>query len=159
MLIGFSIGTLLRINAFFPDIRSTNLQENPALTTLLSDPARLPADSQPVRLRGKLLGRSGIRNWLVQDLLLQTDDGLIKLHYLSQLGAAGNLLLHPHRPDTLVQRSVTVTGWFRRGATPWIDVDTLQPQRGTTFRSGHPLWSTLLAIAAALLGIFCILQS
>ncbi|NJL22142.1 MAG: M48 family metalloprotease [Leptolyngbyaceae cyanobacterium SM1_3_5] len=159
MLMGFSIGTILRINAFFPDIRSTNTQVDPALAGLLSDAAKLPVDSQPVRLQGKLLGRSGIRNWLGQDLLLQTEDGLVKLHYLSQLGAAGNLLLHPHRPDTLVGRSITITGWFRRGATLWIDVESLRSSGGVTFRSGHPVWSTILAIAAALLGTYLILHS
>lgn len=159
MLMGFSIGTILRFNQFFPDIRSMNTQIDPSLAGLLSDAAKLPIDSQPVRLQGKLLGRSGIRNWLVQDLLLQTEDGLVKLHYLSQLGAAGNLLLHPHRPHTLVGRSITVTGWLRRGATIWIDVDSLRSTGGVTFRSGHPVWSTVLVIAAALLGTYLILQS
>ncbi|MBD2089713.1 M48 family metalloprotease [Microcoleus sp. FACHB-1515] len=158
VLMGLSIGTILRINAFFPDIRSTNTQTDPLLLALLSDPVKLPIDSQPVRMQGKLLGRSGIRNWLVQDLLLQTEDGLIKLHYLSQLGAAGNLLLHPHRPDIWVGRSITVTGWFRRGATVWIDVESMRSSGGVTFRSGHPVWSTILAIAAALLGTYLILQ-
>jgi Zn-dependent protease with chaperone function len=156
MLIGFSVGSLLRINPFFPDIRAGNLQINPSLADLLNNAASLPVDSQPVQLQGKLLGRRGIESWLVQDLILQTETGLIKLHYLSQLGTIGNLLLHPQRPDQMVNTSVTITGWFRRGATPWIDVDTIQPKQGMTFRSGHPIASTLLMLAAALWGAFMI---
>jgi Zn-dependent protease with chaperone function len=156
MLIGFSIGSLLRINPFFPDIQAGNLQIEPSLSDLLSNVASLPVDSQPVRLQGKLLGRRGIESWLVQDLILQTETGLIKLHYLSQLGTVGNLLLHPQRPDQMVNTSVTVTGWFRRGATPWIDVETIQPQQGKTFRSGHPIASTLLTLAVALWGAYII---
>lgn len=156
VLMGFSFGTFLRINAFFPDIRSTNTQVEPLLPAMLSDAA--PLSSQPVQFRGKLLGRKGVGNWLVQDLLLQTGAGCIKLHYLSQLGAPGNLLLHPHRPDDWVNRSVTVIGWFRRGATPWIDVDRIHIQQGTTIRSNHPIWSTLLASVAALWGAWLIVQ-
>jgi Zn-dependent protease with chaperone function len=156
VLMGFSAGIFVRINPFFPDIRSTNVQVDPSLPALLSDVSLLPVDSLPVQLHGKLLGRQGISNWLVQDLMLKTQMGTIKLHYLSQMGAAGNLLLHPHRPDAMVNRSVMVTGWFRRGATPWIDVDRIQPQSGTGIRSGHQLWSTLLACAAALWGALSI---
>jgi len=158
VLIGFSIGSLLRINAFFPDIRSTNLQSDPSLSDLLRNTASLPVDSQPVRLQGKLLGRQGVESWLVQDLMLQTDTGLIKLHYLSQLGTAGNLLLHPQRPDLMVNTLVLVTGWFRRVATPWIDVDTIQLKQGTTFRSGHPIASTLLTLVTAVWGVYIIVR-
>jgi Zn-dependent protease with chaperone function len=158
LLMGFSFGTFLRINAFFPDIRTTNLRVDPSLPELLREVDNLPIASQPVRWQGKLLGRRGIENWLAQDLMLQTPTGIVKLHYLSQLGAAGNLLLHPQNPDRLVGQPVTVTGWFRRGATPWIDVDTIQPQRGAAFRSGHPLWSTLLAGGTALWAAYVIVQ-
>jgi hypothetical protein len=55
-----------------------------------------------------------------------------------------------------VSRSVIVTGWFRRGATPWIDVETLQAGGGMTSTSGHPIWSAILAGAAALWAAYLI---
>ncbi|UBF27401.1 M48 family metalloprotease [Kovacikia minuta CCNUW1] len=148
-LIGFSLGTFIRINPFFPDIKFSGAGATEAsapVVGLLKDPTLVPVDSLPVRLEGKLLGRSGISNLLSQDLLLQTPTGLVRLHCFSPLGPIGNLLPQEIRFTDLLQQDVTATGWFRRGATPWIDIDTLRTAGGRTSRSNHPLWSTLLAL-------------
>lgn len=164
ILIGFSVGTFLRINRFFPDIKPSNLKTEASLPDLLKNPASLPIDSLPVRLQGKLLGRQGVSNWLGQDLILDTQTGLIKIHHCSQLGQPGNLLPQSPRPNELVNRSVTVTGWFRRGATPWIDLELLQTQRDLAassihkVQSAHPIWSTLLASVAAIWGAYLIIR-
>lgn len=157
-LLGFSIGMLLRINAFFPDIKRSNLQSDPVLADLLVDPDSMPVDSQPVCFTGTLLGRKGFQNWLYRDLMLQTATGTIRLHYTSSLGWIGDLFPKALRPPAIVDRAVTVTGWFRRGATPWIDVETIQIQHGRTARSYHPIWSTVLAGVAALLAVYIILR-
>ncbi|MBD2060443.1 M48 family metalloprotease [Oculatella sp. FACHB-28] len=162
--IGFSVGTFLRINSFFPDIKPSNLKVEPSLPDLLKNPASLPIDSLPVQLHGKLLGRQGIGNWLGQDLILDTQTGLIKIHHCSQLGQLGNLLPQSPRPNELVNRSVTITGWFRRGATPWIDLELLQSQRDLAagsirkVQSAHPIWSTLLGFLAAVCGAYLIIR-
>lgn len=160
--IGFSIGTFLRINSFFPDIKPNTVPERdslPSLVNLLANPNALPIDSQPVRLQGKLLGRRGISNWLGQDLILRSPTGLVKLHHQSPVGPIGNLLPQslPLVRD-LVGQNLIATGWFRRGATPWIDIDKLQTQRGKISYSSHPVWSTLLASAAAAWGAYIILS-
>ena len=155
--IGFSIGTLVRINSFFPDIKSSTAQTEPSLSHLLANPTALPVDSQPVHLQGKLLGRRGISNWLGQDLILHSPTGLIKLHFVSSLGLLGNVLFSQAlRPWDLVGRRISATGWFRRGATPWIDIETLRP--GQTSYTSHPVLSTLLAGAAAVWGAYIIWQ-
>ncbi|MBD2386753.1 M48 family metalloprotease [Cylindrospermum sp. FACHB-282] len=150
LLIGFSIGTVMRINSFFPDIVSTNVQTDDQLPNLLANPSALPIDSISVCLVGKLLGRSGISNCLAQDLMLQTSTGLVKLHHISWLGQSVN-------PQDWIGRRITVTGWFRRGATPWIDIQTLQTQNGKTIHSLHPIWSTILAVAAQAWGAYIFL--
>ena len=157
LFIGFSLGTFVRINAFFPDFKLSNTRIDPSLTDLLADSTTLPVDSQPTRLQGKLLGRRGIGNWLGQDLILHSPTGSIKLHYASWLGPIGSFLpSQSSRPSDLIGRHLLVTGWFRRGATPWIDIDTLKLQSGTTSRSNHPVWSTLLGGAAAVWGAYII---
>ena len=155
--IGFSIGTFVRINSFFPDIKPDTVQTDFSLSDLLANPTALPVDSQPVRLQGKLLGRRGISNWLGQDLILHSSTGLVKLHHFSWLGPIGNLLRHqvPSLTD-LVEQNLIVTGWFRRGATSWLDIDTLR-QRDKIIRSAHPVWSTVLGITAAAWGVYIIL--
>ncbi|MBE9182836.1 M48 family metalloprotease, partial [Oculatella sp. LEGE 06141] len=158
LLMGFSVGTFLQINPFFPDIKASNLQIEPSLVQLALPAATMPSESQPVRLRGKLIGRRGIAGWLNQDLILQTNTGDIKLHYTSQFGFIGNLLPQRFRPQDFSRSVVTVTGWYRRGVIPWVDVDTIQSQRGNTIKGEHPLLLTYLAVATGLLSAYVILQ-
>lgn len=157
--IGFSIGILIRINHFFPDLKPSKLLQNPDLVKLLSDPEALPLDSQPIQLKGQLLGKNGMSNWLGQDLILQTTKGLVKLHYSDQLGPVGNLWPKVNRPSDFVGKSITVTGWWRRGATPWIDINNinnLQADHRRTIQSGHPIWSTIVAFTIAIWGTYMI---
>jgi len=163
--IGFSIGTLMRINYFFPDIKPGKLAE-PSLPQILSNLPTIPLDAQPVRLSGQLLGRSGMANWLGQDLILQTATGLVKLHYVSRFGPIGSLwpflIQETTRPSDLVgscfPRGVVATGWLRRGATVAIDLESLRSQGGIVSNSGHPIWSAILAFAAAFWGAYIIFQ-
>lgn len=150
LLIGFSIGMVLRMNSFFPDIKAVSVQTDEHLPNLLANPSIIPVDSVKVRFVGKLLGRKGTANSLAQDLVLQSSKGLVKLHHVSWLGQSIN-------PQDLIGRQIIVTGWFRRGATPWIDIQTLQTQSGQTIHSPHPVWSTVLAVAAQAWGAYIFL--
>ncbi|MBW4632060.1 MAG: M48 family metalloprotease [Iphinoe sp. HA4291-MV1] len=147
LLIGFSIGILIRMNSFFPDIRPSTTQTDERLPNLLSNPAALPSDSINVRLIGKLLGRRGTSNCLGQDFILQSSTASVKLHYVRWLGQQIN-------PQDLIDRQIMVTGWLRRGATPWIDIHTLQTHSGKTIYSPHPIWSTVLAVAIDAWGVY-----
>jgi len=155
-LLGFSFGTFCRINPFFRDI-PRSAPADLSLIDLMQSPAPIPLPGQPLRLRGTLLGQRGICALPSQDLLLQCETGLIRLHHTPRLGPLGSLLSPGRHPSGLIGRPVTVTGWFRRGATPWIDVETIQTTQGAVCRSEHPLWSTMVAIAAALWGGYVIL--
>ncbi len=155
-LIGFSLGTFLRINAFFPDIVPNKNTIPPAIVALLG--ARLPVHSQPIQIQGKLLGRPDMSNALSQDLWLQTAAGMVRLHSLSRWGPLGNLLPQATPATALLHQDVVVTGWGRRGVIPWIDIETLRSRLGRTHTSHHPIWSTILATGMALLGIFTLIQ-
>ncbi|OUL33988.1 Zn-dependent protease with chaperone function [Nostoc sp. T09] len=151
LLIGFSIGMVIRMNAFFPDIQPANVQTDDRLPNLLANPSAIPIDSINVCLAGKLLGRQGVGNCLAQDLILQSNIGLVKLHHIPWLGQSIN-------PQDWIGRQITVVGWFRRGATPWIDIQSLQTQNGKTINSAHPIWSTVLAVAAQAWGAYIFLR-
>ncbi len=151
LLIGFSIGMVIRMNAFFPDIQPANLQTDDRLPNLIANPSAIPIDSINVCLAGKLLGRQGVGNCLAQDLILESHIGLVKLHHIPWLGQSIN-------PQDWIGRQITVVGWFRRGATPWIDIQTLQTQNGKTINSAHPIWSTVLAVAAQACGAYIFLR-
>ena len=156
LVLGLGIGVMLRINPFFPDLKPATWQTYPNLEKLLANPQAMPTDGLGIKTQGKLLGRSGIANWLGQDLILQTRSGLIKLHFLSQFGPIGNLLTKQSRPVDLVGHTLQVIGWFRRGATGWIDVDQFQAPGNKVIHSNHPVWSTLLSLMACLWGLYII---
>ncbi len=145
-----SIGTLIRINLFFPNLNA-NLQTEEQLPQLLDNPTAIPIDNVGVCLSGKLLGRRGTSNSLGQDLILQTNTALVKLHHISWLG-------QPLNPQDFIGRQVTVTGWLRRGATPWLDIQSLQTQSGKIINSPHPIWSIIVAVAAEAWGAYILLK-
>ncbi len=149
LLIGFSIGTFIRINAMFPDIKNATVLHELSLEKILSD-STVPINSYPVRLQGKLLGRRGVFNWLGQDLIWQSPQGLVKLHHVTMLGSLS--------PRDWIERRVILTGWLRRGATAWIDLESLQIS-GKTIRSAHPILSTVLAGVAAAWGSYILFKS
>lgn len=153
-LIGYGMGTIVRFNRFFPELRNPEPLD---LAELLTQSHLDPWQNQPIYLEGILLGRTDASNEFAQDLMLQTETGLIKLHFLSQLGALGNAIPQPMRPTDLIGRSITLRGWFRRGATPWIDVDTIKTSTHSPLRAGHQIWSSLGAIAAIMAGLTLIL--
>jgi Zn-dependent protease with chaperone function len=152
LMIGFSVGTLVRINKFFPQIKTSSQGNDQQVLKLLIDPSVLPIDSLNVRLVGKLLGRRGVGNNLSQDLILQSNIGLVKLHHIPWLAPSAN-------PQKWIGRQVTVTGWLRRGATPWIDIQTLETQTGSVITSPHPIWSTVLAVVAQAWGAYIMLTA
>lgn len=156
ILVAFSLCLFLWINRYFPDIKPATLDNDPNVGDLYTNPESLPPDSQPVQLTGKLLGRRGLLNGLGQDLILRTPTGLVKLHFSSYLGPLGNLFPQPPSPRHFINQQVTVTGWFRRGATPWLDLETLRTQRGQVTRASYPIWLTLLAFGSAALGAYLI---
>ncbi len=146
ILIGFGIGTWLRVNRLFPDFTPSAIRNQPDTRLLLNDTIALPTNTLPVKIQGKLLGRPGLHNWLGQDLLIQTQQGLIKLRYASALGALGNLFLQSAkiRPEELTGRRVQIVGWFRRSVLNWIDLDHIKNQAGYTIRANSPTSATLL---------------
>lgn len=159
LLIGFGIGTWLRVNRLFPDFTPGAVRQQPPLSHLLKDVNAIPVDTIPVRLQGKLIGRSGVSNWLGQDLLLQTEQGVIKLRYASALGIIGNLFLQSAqiRPDALSGRYIQIVGWFRRSVLSWIDLDYLSTQHRNRIQANSPISATLLGLAAVLWGMWLLL--
>ncbi|MEL7143150.1 MAG: M48 family metalloprotease [Cyanobacteria bacterium J06643_4] len=145
VLLGFAVGTFLRINSLFPDL-AFSMPVAETLAAPLSDDALLPISSLPIKLSGQILGRPGIANWLGQDLLLKSPAGLLKLRFFSGLGPLGNVLTLGKTPMSFRDRQVQVLGWFRRGAHPWLDIDRLRGANGQWLQGAHPIHSLVVAM-------------
>ena len=155
LLFAFSLCLIIWINGYFPDIPRTTAETR--LPELLAQQKATPPDGQGVCLSGTLLGRPGTANWHSRDLLLQTEDGTIELNFASRFGPCGHLFGR-QRPCDFCGQPVKVYGWFRRGATAWIDVDRLILSNRQSFRGGYPWWVTGLALVSAIAGSYIVLQ-
>jgi Zn-dependent protease with chaperone function len=156
---GFSLAVFLWLNPFFPEITPTNLlgattgtvdqtaltQTSSVLLQQVTQPTALPSQSQPVQLVGSLLGRQGVANLFAQDLVLQTPYGLVRLHHLFRFSPALEPWFQPNCPSTAIGQQVQATGWLRRGATVWLDLDVLHRADGTASYSGHTIWMAIVA--------------
>jgi Zn-dependent protease with chaperone function len=158
-LITFSLCIIIWINGYFPDIKNPKQQAISSLPDLLTNPHTVPPHSQPVYLEGKILGRKGINNWLSQDIILQTEQGLIQLQFLSRFGFIGNLAYNSIHLNELRNETITVQGWFRRAGNVWIDIDQVILKNKKIIQSGYPLWLTGLAMGTAMLASYLILKA
>ncbi|PSF39231.1 peptidase [Aphanothece hegewaldii CCALA 016] len=158
VLIALSVTLIISTNRYFPSPQKFFKLDEPNLSELLSDPETLPYQGQIVSMSGRLLGHSGVGNWLGQDLILQTNSGLIRLNFVASGGWVGELLsLLPH-PCQSVNQMVTVRGWFRRGSSPWIDVEQMTTERGQKILGGYQMFITLVALGCAVWGAYKILK-
>ena len=158
ILLSAGIGIVLRINRFFPDL-SFNTPFSTDWPYWLSETELLPVESVPTSLAGTIIGRPGLANWLGQDLLLKTADGLLKLHFFSAAGPFGNFLRLGERPAVPIGQSVQLLGWFRRGNVPWVDVDRVRLGNGLIISAAHPIFSLAIAIILVGSGLWLLLAS
>ena len=175
-MIGFGMGTWMRFNRFFPEISTAMSRcdrshldaagsealnvENAALIDSLAQANAISLKPQMVMLQGKLQGRSGVANWLGQDLWIEMASGdRIKLHVGASLGPIGLWLREVFGNRTLaryVGQDVMVSGWLRRGATMWMDVEAARTGQGV-LSGGHQVWSILIGGLFIGVGLFVLL--
>ena len=155
-LLGLGLGTLIRTLVMFPSFKQAPETD---ILKLMSDPYASPLRGKPVKLEGELIGRGDAGYQFGSDLQFQDHTGMIYLHYASRFGPIGNFLFGMNRVKNLLGAKVGVTGWFRRGVAPWVDLTQLTTASGTTVKSFHRLWSFVLGGATILLGLLLLVTS
>ena len=148
-LIGFGMGTLLKMVFMYPDFKQAPVTD---VLTLMSDPYASPLRGRPVKLQGEIIGRGDSGYRFGSDLKLQDPTGLMYLYYSSRFGPLGNFLFGMSQAESFVRQSVTATGWFRRGLMPWVDLVRLDCDRKWPVHSYHRFWHVVLGVGAILLG-------
>lgn len=147
--LGVALGILLRHNFFFPNLPRRFDRLSPEVYQTLNHPESLPVKAIAIQEAGTLLGRSGLKNWLGQDLWLQSPQGLVRLHYSGMVGVISAFWPGSDRPVAWIGRNVSLSGWLRRGATLWIDVVSLASPSGFRIKSFPGV--ALLVLAGGLL--------
>ncbi len=157
ILLIFSLSLIIGMNHYFPNIKPSQTKSNPSLFPRLST-LNHPQAVYPLRIKGELLGRSGISNWLGQDFILKTETGSIYIHVSSQLGMIGNWFFNFPLANQFIQKPIVISGWVRRSVIPWLDVERMMNHKRRSIRAGYPIWLTILALGAAIFGSQLILR-
>lgn len=168
-LLGFGLGTFIRFNAFFPDLSALFLRADPITavseyiasthvsTNVSTNGKENGLSPEKVMLIGTLAGRSGIANWLAQDLWLITDqDDYVSLHVTSKTGPFGlglARLLNQQSIAEQIGQSIVVSGWLRQGITPWIDVEALRVG-SRVIRSEHQFATVMIGAITIAIGLY-----
>ena len=134
-LMGLGLGTLVRVLSRYPSLRSASSTD---IFSLMSDPYISPLGGCPVQLKGKLIGTDR------EEIRLQDRTGQIFASYSSPW----------QQIQPLLPEEVRVGGWFRRGATVWLDLREIT-QNHLTVRGDSRLWSTIFALVVTAIG-FCL---
>ncbi len=137
-MLGLAISIACKALVMFPSYK--NSQQTNVLT-LMSDPYASPLRGKSVQLSGRVIGRGDAGYVAGSDLMLQDKTGLLYLHHASRLGPIGNFLFGLRRVQRLIWADVAAVGWFRRGASPWLDLVRLTSSDGTIVKSYHRFWS------------------
>ena len=153
-LIFMGLITLGKTFILFPNAK--NLR-NSDILTVMSDPYASPLRGQAIQLQGQLIGRSQAGYSLGADLKLQDRTGMIDVLFASRLGRLGNAWFGLSKVEALIGAEVKVTGWFRRGVAPWIDLKQLTTLDGEQVQSHHRFWMLLLGMGTIVIG--CLMPS
>lgn len=148
MLYGLGIGILSQTLVIYPSYQQASDSD---IFTLMSDPYASPLRAISVRLKGGLIGRGEAGYKFGSDLQLQDRTGMIFLRYSSFFGPLGNFFFGWNKVKRLIGSSVNLTGWFRRGMSPWVDLIHLKNEDKTI--SSYPRFvALLLGFSAIILG-------
>jgi heat shock protein HtpX len=103
----------------------------------------------PCTLRGKIIGRGVPGLIWSEDFVMQDDTGIIVLDYRQPL-AIWQWLFGLLKAGMYQGREVTVTGWYRRSPTPFVEIYRLQADgsRKTCYAYYAHLAVAVLALVA-----------
>ena len=117
---GWAIGNLCRTWFSY----RTDLYPDMTVSALLKKVKVSRVRGVPSALKGNVIGR-GVPGYIIsEDLVLQDATGFIFLDYKQPL-ALFQWIFALTRVPALIGREVTVSGWYRRGPVPYLELRTL----------------------------------
>ncbi|MCU0526604.1 MAG: zinc metalloprotease HtpX [Elainella sp. Prado103] len=147
-LFGFGVGLLCKTFVMYPALNRVPEMD---VLLLMSDPYASPLRGKPVRLDGQVIGRGDAGYQFGSDLKMQDRSGMVYLRYTSRFGAIGNFLFGMTQAASFVNREVEVTGWFKRGIMPWVEMSRMDCPEKWNVSSYPRFWALFLAIGAIVL--------
>ena len=108
--------------------------------------------SVPVEMEGTVIGRGIPGLFYAKDLVLQDDTGFITLQYRQPLGFL-EFLFGLLKADQMIGKKVKVTGWYRRGPSPYLEVWRAHADTGEGFKCYWYGSQVFVAVAMIVVGL------
>jgi hypothetical protein len=152
MLLGLGVTWFLRVA-----YRYRGQFQSATVETLIRDLGVSQMQPRAVRLQGKIVGRGMPGAFWSPDLVLRDATGIIFLLYRQSIPFA-RFLFAMSEAENYIGQEVTVEGWLRRGATPYVEMGKLTGSDGKAHRTYSRWIQFALALAAAAAGLLWLLS-
>lgn len=114
-----------------------------------------PMRSVPAIVEGKIVGRGVPGYYFSEDMYFQDDTGLMYVDY--RYGISIIDFIHSmKRIRRMVGQRVRIKGWYRRGPSPYIQVDTIETEQGRRYRNYAKHLRYFWVVLAFIIGIVCL---
>ncbi len=114
-----------------------------------------PIRTIPAFIEGKIVGKGIPGYYFSEDMYFQDDTGLMYVDYRFGIGIA-DLIFSLRTVNKLIGQRVRIKGWYRRGPSPYIQVDTIWSESGTRHRNYSKAFRYFWAVLAFIIGIGCL---
>jgi hypothetical protein len=107
----------------------------------------------PAIIEGMIVGKGTPGYWLSKDLYFEDKTGRMFINYRFGLSIM-DFWWALRRADELVWQNVRIQGWYRRGPSPYFQVDTIWTQEGRRFRNYSKHMKYILAVIFFIVSAF-----
>jgi len=146
IFIGF--GVIARTSFMYrKKFESNNVVE--LVTTINVSPVR----PVPAIIEGSIIGKGIPGHWLSEDLYFQDNTGRMYIDYRFGFRLM-DFWWALRRADQLVGQKVRIQGWYRRGPSPYFQVDKIWTESGKSFRNYSKHMTYISAVLFFIIGAF-----
>ncbi|MBY9004167.1 MAG: M48 family metalloprotease [Candidatus Lokiarchaeota archaeon] len=111
-----------------------------------------PVRPIPAVIEGVIVGKGVPGYYFSEDLMFQDNTGLMYIDYRFGLRIV-DFFWAITKVKHLIGQTVRIRGWYRRGPSPYFQIDRLETREGRTFRNYSKHATYILAVVFFLLGV------
>ena len=111
-----------------------------------------PVRPVPAIIEGRIIGKGIPGYYFSDDIFFQDDTGLLYIDYRFGLSIM-DFFWAIARVNRLIGQRVRIRGWYRRGPSPYLQIDRLETERGKTYRNYSKHLTYIGAVIFFLIGV------
>ena len=110
-----------------------------------------PVRPIPTIVEGMIIGKGAPGYYFSDDLFFQDNTGLMYIDYRFGLGIV-DFFWAITKVNRLINQRVRIRGWYRRGPSPYIQIDRLETMGGKTYKNYAKHVTYILAVVFFIIG-------